>query len=241
MRIRPLAALIPLSLALAAAPAFAEQDIEKMNGSVTAEADGEYGSLSTLNGGITIREGATVREAETVNGGITVKAKARVGAAETVNGGIRLEDGASAGEIDVVNGGVRLGRDVRIEGDVEAVNGGVRVEAGTEIGGNVENVNGAMYFDRARVGGEVVTTHGDITLEGSTVRGDLRVEKPSSSWWSSKRKRMPRIIIGAGSVVGGEMVFEHEVELYVHPDAKVGKQSGVSPKMIDGPDAPRAD
>ena len=73
MRIRPLAALIPLSLALAAAPAFAEQDLEKMNGAVTAEAGREYGTVSSMNGSVTIREGATVRQAETVNGAITIE------------------------------------------------------------------------------------------------------------------------------------------------------------------------
>lgn len=241
MRIRPLAALVPLSLALAAAPAFAEQDLEKMNGAVTAEAGREYGTVSSMNGRVAIREGATVRKAETVNGGILIEANAKVGSAETVNGGIELEEGATAGEIDVVNGGVKLGRNARVTGDVEAVNGGVRAHPGVVVGGNVGNVNGSLHFDRAEVGGEVVTTQGDITLEASTVRGGLRVEEPNRSWWSSGRKRLPRIIIGAGSVVGGEMVFEHEVELYVHPDAKVGKQSGVSPRMIDSPDAPRAD
>ena len=176
MRIRPLAALIPLSLALAAAPAFAEQDLEKMNGAVTAEAGREYGTVSSMNGSVTIREGATVRQAETVNGAITIEANAKVGRAETVNGGIRLEEGASAQEIDVVNGGVKLGRDARIHGDVEAVNGGVRAQPGVVVGGNVANVNGSMYFDHAEVGGKVTTTQGDITLEASTVRGGLLVE-----------------------------------------------------------------
>ena len=241
MRIRPLAALIPLSLALASAPAFAAEDVDKVFGGITAEAGREYGSLSSVNGGITIREGASVREAETVNGGIRVEENARVGDAETVNGGIRLEDGASARSLEAVNGAVKLGRDARVEDDIETVNGAVRAQAGVVIGGNVENVNGMIHLDRTEVGGEVVTTNGDITLEGATVRGGLRVEKPQGGWWSTKRNRMPRIVIGAGSVVGGEMVFEHEVELYVHPDAKVGKQSGVSPTMIDSPDAPRED
>lgn len=239
MRIRPLAALVPLSLALAAAPAFADEDIDKVFGGITAEAGREYGSLSSVNGGITIREGATVREAETVNGGIKIEDRASVGDAETVNGSIRLGDGASARSLEAVNGAVKLGRDARVENDVEIVNGAVRTEAGVVIGGDVENVNGTIHLDRAEVGGQVVTVNGDITLEAATVRGGLRVEKPNRSWWSSSNKRLPRIVIGAGSVVGGEMIFEHEVELYVHPDAKVGKQSGVSPRMIDSPDAPR--
>lgn len=241
MRIRPLAALIPLSLALAAAPVFADENIDKVFGGITAEAGREYGSLSSVNGGITVREGATVRKADTVNGGISVESNASVGTAETVNGGIRLGDGASARQLEAVNGAVKLGRDARVEDDVETVNGAIRTEAGVVIGGNVENVNGTIHLDRAEVGGQVVTTHGDITLEGATVRGGLRVEKPNSGWWSSSNKRTPRVSIGAGSVVGGEMVFDHEVELYVHPDAKVGKQSGVSPRMIDGPDAARED
>jgi len=72
------------------------------------------------------------------------------------------------------------------------------------------------------------------------VRGQLRVEEPEGNWFSRKQ-RLPRVVIGAGSVVEGELVFEREVELYVHPDARVGKQSGKSPRMLASPDAPRAD
>jgi len=67
------------------------------------------------------------------------------------------------------------------------------------------------------------------------VRGDLVVEKPQGSWWKPDRPRLPRVIIDAGSVVEGRLVFEHQVELYVHPDAKVGKQDGVAPVMLDSP------
>jgi hypothetical protein len=48
-------------------------------------------------------------------------------------------------------------------------------------------------------------------------------------------------LIGEGSVVEGELLFEREVELYVHPGAKVGKQTGTAPRMLNSPDAPRSE
>jgi len=70
------------------------------------------------------------------------------------------------------------------------------------------------------------------------VRGALHVVEPEGNWWN-RRQRMPRVVIGAGSVVEGELLFEREVEMYVHPDARVGRQTGKSPRMIASPDAPR--
>ena len=45
MRTTPLASLIALSLALAATPAMAQQNIDKVFGGITAEAGQEYGTL----------------------------------------------------------------------------------------------------------------------------------------------------------------------------------------------------
>lgn len=52
-----------LALALSASAAFAQQDISKVNGSVTAEAGQAYGDLETVNGSIRIGAGATVDDA----------------------------------------------------------------------------------------------------------------------------------------------------------------------------------
>ena len=131
MRIRTLASLISLSLALAAGPALAQHNVDKVFGGITAQAGQEYGSLESVNGGITIREGATVRSAETVNGGISIDDKARVGSAESVNGGISLGEEATAGSIEAVNGGITLARGAGVEQDAETVNGSKGCRCGT--------------------------------------------------------------------------------------------------------------
>ena len=128
MRVSKLASLIAFSLVLAAGPALAEKDIEKVFGGITAEAGQAYGSLESVNGGITIREGATVRSAETVNGGISIDDNAKVGSAEAVNGGISLGIAATARSVETVNGGIRLDERARVDQDVETVNGGIKLE-----------------------------------------------------------------------------------------------------------------
>ena len=230
-----------LALALVAGPVAAQQDVDKVFGAITAESNREYGALDTVNGSITIRSGARVRSAETVNGSISIHQDARVGNAETVNGAISLDEGGQAESLETVNGGISIERGARVTMDVEAVNGSIRIAELATVSGDASNVNGSIRIEGGEVGGTVTTTNGDITLRGAVVRGDLVVEKPDSSWWKPERSRLPRVIIDADSVVEGRLVFEREVELYVHPDAKVGKQSGVSPRMIDSPDAPRQD
>ena len=157
---------------------------------------------------------------------------------DKVFGGITAEAGREYRSRDTVNGGITV-RARAIGRKTATGNGGISIADGVAVGGDIGNVNGAISIAAAGVGGGITTTNGDVTLEGATVRGDLRVEKPTG--WFSNRNRLPRIVIGAGTVVEGDLVFEREVELYVHPDARVGKQTGTTPRMIDSPDAPRAD
>jgi hypothetical protein len=67
------------------------------------------------------------------------------------------------------------------------------------------------------------------------------VEKPKSntSSWTSitlengkivRKPSIPRIVIGPNAVVEGELRFEHEVELFVHDSAKIGKVIGAVAK-----------
>lgn len=228
MRTTPLASLITLSLALAAGPALAQQNVDKVFGGITAEAGKEYGSLESVNGGITVREGATVRAAETVNGGISIADRARVGSAETVNGGINVGDQATAGSLETVNGGITLGEGAIVEHDVETVNGGIRGGKGSQVGGDAETVNGGLSFVGAKIAGRLTTTNGDITLDATHVRGGILVEKPSMGWFNSNKSRVPRVVIGPQSVVEGTLVFEREVELFVHATARVGTVTGAT-------------
>ena len=90
----------------------------------------------------------------------------------------------------------------------------------------MENVNGAIRMERAHVGGEIRTVSGDIDVgTGSRVDGGITVEKPTGFFGIWTEQRPPRVVIGPGAVVAGPLVFEREVELYVHDSARTGHSS----------------
>ena len=199
-----------------AAPAFAQANIEKVNGGIRVDAGQTAGTLETVNGSINIEAGATTRDAETVNGSIKVGAKARTGGLETVNGSIRVEDA------------------VQIGGGVETVNGSVFIGRAGRIQGGVETVNGAIGLVDVDVFGGIDTVNGDVTVgAGSHVRGGIRYEK-SQSWINytpkggNRKKTEPRVVIGPNAVVDGPLVFERKVELYVHSTARTGAITGAT-------------
>lgn len=208
-----------LTLALATTPALAQQDVSKVNGSVSADAGQAYGDLETVNGSVSIAAGATVEDASTVNGSITVGDKAQAASLETVNGAIRI------------------GKDVQVRKDVETVNRSIFTDRGTTIGGNVDTVNGAIGLVGTQLAGGIETVNGDITVGiGSHVKGGIKVEKPRG--WSMKPRRDPRIIIGPNAVVEGPLVFERPVTLYVHTSARIGAVTGATAKPFSTDTAP---
>lgn len=220
---------LALGLAVTAAQAHDDtgpgRDIDKVNGRITAEAGQTYGDLSTVNGGIHINDGAIVETAETVNGGIDIDDNAKVGSAEAVNGGISV------------------GQKVTVGDGLETVNGGIRVGFLSTIGGDVETVNGAIVVQQTEVKGQIRTINGDITVGAkSHVRKGIWLEKPKGwNWTGSKKPRIPRIVIGPDAVVDGELRFEREVELFVHPTARIGTISGATAKAYTDTLPPRAD
>ena len=210
-----------IALALSASTAFAQQDISKVNGSVTAEAGQAYGDLETVNGSIRIGAGATVDDASTVNGSINVGEKATTSSLETVNGSIRLE------------------RNVTVNGSLETVNGAIFVDRGGKVKSDVETVNGSIGLVATQVGGDVQTVRGNITVGiDSHVAGGLRVEK-STGFFNNDQKNPPRIVIGPNAVVQGPLVFERPVTLYVHKTAKIGPVTGATAQSFDGDTAPK--
>jgi len=210
-----------LALALLASPAFAQQDISKVNGSITADAGQTLGELETVNGSIRIGAGATVAKASTVNGSISAGEKAHTGALETVNGSIRLE------------------RNVTVDGGLETVNGAIFVDRGGKVQDGVETVNGSIGVIASHVGGDVQTVRGDITIGvDSHVSGGVRVEK-ATGFLNTDRKRLPRIIIGPNAVVEGPLVFERPVTLHVHKSARTGPVTGATAQGFDGDTAPK--
>lgn len=208
--------LLFVALVLASGNAFAQESISKVNGGIDAEAGRTYGTLETVNGGIDIEDGAVTADASTVNGGIEVGTGARTGGLETVNGGIQLA------------------QDVTVGGSIEAVNGQVFVDRNGKVRGGVETVNGSIGLVGTQVGGDVTTVTGDITVGAdSAVKGGLRVEK-ATGMFNMGRKRTPRIVIGPNAVVTGPMVFEREVELFVHSSARTGPITGATAQRYEG-------
>lgn len=232
---------LPLLLALVATPAFAQEDISRVNGAVTADAGGHYGDLDTVNGGIRIGDGARFANAETVNGGIRAGDNIQGQDIETVNGGITVGHGASVRRMTTVNGGIRAGRDLRTTGRVEAVSGSVFIDRGGHVDGHVKTVNGGIGLVATEVTGHVETTTGDVTIGvDSHVHGGLTVRKPTSNWFIvNVNRRVPRVVIGPGAVVDGPLVFEHEVSLYVHDTARTGAITGATAVPFSGRRAPR--
>jgi hypothetical protein len=209
MRIRSVLAL-SLALALATPAAFAAQDIDKVNGSITVEAGQQVGNLDTVNGSIRIGSGA------------------RTGSAETVNGSITVSEDVQAGGLSTVNGSIKAGTNGRFSDGIETVNGGIYVDRGGVIGGKIETVNGAIGLVGTQVGGGIETVNGDVTVGAdSHVKGGLHYTKPGHQWFSMNT-RDPRVVIGPNAVVEGPLVFERKVTLYVHNTARIGAVTGAT-------------
>ena len=207
-----LALILVSPLALAEGP-----NIDKLNGAIRTESGKAYGDLETVNGAISVRADVEAEEVSTVNGSISIDERARVRSAEAVNGSISIE------------------RDASVEFGVESVNGGISLRQGARGGGSVETVNGSLKLRGAEVQGDLSNVNGSITVdEGSFVHGGITVKK-SKGWnfWGDSNSKPPRVTIGANSVVKGTLMFEREVELEVHPTAKIGPLKGVTPIRID--------
>jgi len=216
---------VSLLLMLMAVPVYGAS----VNKSIKINAGSESDGATTVNGSISVGEGAVVSGTlRTVNGKIQVKDDATIEDAETVNGSLIIGDSVSAGDLTTVNGSVSLGEDTSISGGAEAVNGRIILEQGSKVQRDVSNVNGDMEFSGSEVSGNVTTVNGDIDLsDGAVVKGDVIVEKPSSWGWGNNSSKMPKVVVGPGSVVDGTIRLEREVELYLSETAKVGGVTGV--------------
>lgn len=211
---------LSIVLALSAPLASAQQSIDKVNGSITAQAGQAYGEL------------------ETVNGSIAIEARATTSDASTVNGSIRVDDGARTGDLETVNGSIRLGSQVQVADSIETVNGSVFIDRGGRAG-SIETVNGAIGLVDTDLSGGIETVNGSITVgAGSHVRGGIHVEKPSKSWFNMGKRQPPRIVIGPNAVVEGPLVFEQAVKLYVHQTARTGRITGATAVRYTGERAP---
>lgn len=214
---------VSLALCLTTAPVAlaAGPDIDKVNGSITAEAGQEYGDLGTVNGSIRIEQGARISDAETVNGSIRGAADVQAGSLSTVNGAIRVDE------------------NLQTRGGVSTVNGSVFVGRGGRIGGGVETVNGGIGLVDTDIAGDIETVSGDLTVgAGSHVRGGIRYHKPGMQWFG-RSQRDPRVVIGPNARVDGALAFERKVSLLVHRSARIGRVTGATAVPYDGDTPPQ--
>jgi DUF4097 and DUF4098 domain-containing protein YvlB len=186
------------------------QDISKVNGSISTESGQSYGDLDTVNGSIRIDDQVKAEKVETVNGSITSSNNAQLKSAETVNGSINL------------------GEATQVQGPVGTVNGALSIGKRSVIDEDISTVNGRIVVLESQIKGSISTVSGDITVgANSHVYGGILVEKPTGNWgWSWGKQQPPRVIIGPNARIDGELRFEREVELYVHTSAKTGKITG---------------
>jgi DUF4097 and DUF4098 domain-containing protein YvlB len=217
---------VGLLLMLMAVPALGAT----VNKSIKIAAGEESSGASSVNGSISVGENAVVSgNLKTVNGTIRVDDGATIEKASTVNGTVRIGENVKSESLGTVNGSIRVARGSTVDGEIEAVNGRISLANETSVADNIANVNGDMDLSGATVGGDVKTVNGDIELsEGSVVKGNLIVEEPSSWGWGKSSKSKPRVVIGPGSRVEGDLILEREVELFISEDATVG---GVKGKM----------
>ena len=217
---------VALLCMLMATPAFAGS----INKSIKIAAGETSSGESSVNGSITVGADAEVTGGiNTVNGSIRVDSGATIESASTVNGSLKIADNVVADDLSTVNGGIRVGESTKVDGGIEAVNGRIGLANGAVVARGVENVNGEIELSGAEVGGDISTIAGNIeVVDGSVVKGDIIVEKPSSWGWGNKgKKRKPKIVIGPGSSVEGVIRLEREVELYISETANVGGVEGV--------------
>ncbi|OOG40119.1 hypothetical protein B0E52_12140 [Rhodanobacter sp. C06] len=210
--------LLALALLLPLAAVAADNDIDKVNGSVQVDAGQHAGDVSSVNGSVHVGDHAVVQKASTVNGSVDLGAQAR------------------AGELGTVNGAIRLAAGSQVDGKVEAVNGAITLAQGAQVSGHLSNVNGAITLDAAHVAGGLETVAGDITVgAGSHVEGGILVDQPhNNGWfrWGSERK--PVIVIGPHAVVQGTLEFRREVVLKVSDSAQIGPVKGATAEKFSG-------
>lgn len=214
-----------LAVGLLAATSAAAFSINKsIKISAGAQSDGD----STVNGSITVGSNAVINGSlETVNGTIRVEDGVTVRELMTVNGSIRVGSGLQAADVSSVNGSIRIGENATIDGEVSVVNGKIALSPGTRVAEDVSNVNGELSLTGTEIGGDVTTVTGDVELtENAVLRGDLVVEKPGGSGWWGRDRRKPRVVIGPGTRVLGEIRAEHEIELYISNSAEVAAVTG---------------
>jgi cytoskeletal protein CcmA (bactofilin family) len=191
-----------------------------------------------INGSIHVPAGKPPGPVATINGSVHLDENAAVTTATTVNGAVRMGPNSTAVSLNTVNGGISLDTGAKVSGSASSVNGDLTVANGAEISGSLSNVNGEIALTGAHVAGSIKTVNGSVSITGAShVDGGILVEAPTGG--SLKMgKDVPRIVIGPGASVMGELRFERKVDLYVSDKATIGTVSGATPIPFTGATPP---
>lgn len=220
-------------LALTALVAHGAQDIHKTNGNTVVESNSTVGNVTTTNGRIRLDARVTARDVASTNGGVTIGADSRVEQVKTTNGNISLEQGVNAHSVTSTNGSIAIGQNAQIARNIETTNGSITLEREVHVHGHVRTTNGSITLETARVDGRLSTTNGDIEVGANSHIGQgIFIGKSGKNFFN--QHRVPRVVIGPNAVVGGPLIFEREVKLYVSESATIGPVSGATPIRFSG-------
>jgi DUF4097 and DUF4098 domain-containing protein YvlB len=206
-------------------------------GGLAACGDSNEDATQKINGDIHVVAGKSYSGVDSVNGSIQVDENASLTNANTVNGSIDIGAHATAESLKTVNGSIVLGAGAHLTGSIKSVNGSITLRTGADTAKGITNVNGNIDIDAAHVGGGIRTVNSNITLMRDThIDGGIVVEKPSGV--ITFNGTPPRIVIGPGVTVQGELRFERPVTLYVSDRATIGTVTGATAVQFSGDKPP---
>jgi hypothetical protein len=117
---------------------------------------------------------------------------------------------------------------------------------GPDTGNALKKINGSVHVtagmapqaaETVNVAGGIKTVAGDIAIHGAShVEGGILIEKTTQLIHFGSG--VPRIEIGPGATVQGDLRFEREVKLYVSDKATIGPVTGAIPIPFSGDTAP---
>jgi len=176
-----------------------------------------------INDSVNIGDGEKLGSGKTaVNGNVFVGSDCEVrGTLRAINGIVRIGSGSEVGSLQAVNGSIGLEKNVEVHGSVKAVNGPVMSEAGVMIEGVVTAANGSVELKDTKVGKDIVTYNGDITLEeGCLITGSLIIKKAKGDdgWKETLRITLDDSIVKGNVNVKDEKVV---VKLILRGESRV--------------------
>ena len=119
----------------------------------------------------------------------------------------------------------------------KTVNGHVALRA-RATAESLTTVNGGIHLSAAPVDGDITTVNGNIDIRGNShVERGIHVQKVDHGLIHFDTS-VPRIVIGPGATVSGELRFEREVKLYVSDRATVGHVTGATAVLFSGDSPP---